>query len=139
MITAYFKEEDYEAAIIELFQKLGYTHMYAPNFERDYSMSFIESILRDCLVRINKNLPYAAIAEAIAKLRDFELGSLVQRNETFMSYLQNGITVKYLQNGEEHIKIVHLLDYENVKNNDFYVLNQFTFIESGNNLISLYL
>ena len=66
-------------------------------------------------------------------LRDFESGSLVQRNEIFMNYLQNGITVKYLENGEERTNIVYLIDYKNADNNDFCVLNQFTYIENGNN------
>lgn len=132
-MATYFTEADYERSVIELFQNLGYSHIYAPELERDYSTPFLESVLQDCLVKINKNLPYAAIAEAMSMLRDFESGSLVQRNEIFMNYLQNGITVKYLENGEERTNIVYLIDYKNIDNNDFCVLNQFTYIENGNN------
>ena len=132
-MATYFTEADYERSVIELFQNLGYSHIYAPDLERDYSTPLLESTLQDCLVKINKNLPYAAIAEAMSMLRDFESGSLVQRNEIFMNYLQNGITVKYLENGEERTNIVYLIDYKNVDNNDFCVLNQFTYIENGNN------
>ena len=128
-----FTEADYERSVIELFQNLGYSHIYTPDLERDYSTPFLESVLQDCLVKINKNLPYAAIAEAMSMLRDFESGSLVQCNEIFMNYLQNGITVKYLENGEERTNIVYLIDYKNIDNNDFCVLNQFTYIENGNN------
>ena len=42
-----------------------------------------------------------AINEAIYKLKNFESGSLVQKNKIFMSYLQNGVEVKYVYNGEE--------------------------------------
>ena len=132
-MATYFTEADYERSVIELFQNLGYSHIYAPDLERDYSTPFLESTLQDCLVKINKNLSYAAIAEAMSMLRDFESGSLVQRNEIFMNYLQNGITVKYLENGEERTNIVYLIDYKNIDNNDFCVLNQFTYIENGNN------
>lgn len=132
-MATYFTEADYEEAIIELFQKLGYTHIYAPELERDYSTPFLESVLQDCLVKLNKKLPYAAIAEALAKLREFESGRLVQRNEIFTDYLQNGITVKYVEGGEERTNIVNLIDYKNISNNEFYVLNQFTFTENGNN------
>ena len=132
-MATYFTEADYERSVIELFQNLGYSHIYAPDLERDYSTPFLESTLQDCLVKINKNLPYAAIAEAMSMLRDFESGSLVQRNEIFMNYLQNGISVKYLENGEERTNIVYLIDYKNADNNDFCVLNQFTYIENGNN------
>ena len=132
-MATYFTEADYERSVIELFQNLGYSHIYAPDLERDYSTPLLESTLQDCLVKINKNLPYAAIVEAMSMLRDFESGSLVQRNEIFMNYLQNGITVKYLENGEERTNIVYLIDYKNVDNNDFCILNQFTYIENGNN------
>ena len=132
-MSAFFTEADYEKSVIELFQHLGYSYIYAPELERDYSCPVLESTLQDCLVKINKNLPYAAIMEAIGKLRDFDAGSLLQRNETFMNYLQNGIPVKYVEAGEERTNIVYLIDYANVDHNDFCVLNQFTYIENGNN------
>lgn len=132
-MAIFFTEADYEKSVIELFQNLGYSYIYAPELERDYSCPVLESTLQDCLVKINKNLPYAAIMEAIGKLLDFDAGSLLQRNETFMNYLQNGIPVKYVEAGEERTNIVYLIDYDNVDYNDFCVLNQFTYIENGNN------
>lgn len=132
-MSAFFTEADYEKSVIELFQNLGYSYIYAPELERDYSCPVLESTLQDCLVKINRNLPYAAIIEAIGKLRDFDAGSLLQRNEIFMNYLQNGIPVKYVEAGEERTNIVYLIDYDNVDHNDFCVLNQFTYIENGNN------
>ena len=132
-MAIFFTEADYEKSVIELFQNLGYSYIYAPELERDYSCPVLESTLQDCLVKINKNLPYAAIIEAIGKLRDFDAGSLLQRNEIFMNYLQNGIPVKYVEAGEERTNIVYLIDYDNVDHNDFCVLNQFTYIENGNN------
>ena len=131
-MATYFTEADYEKSVIELFQNLGYSHIYAPELDRDYSIPFLEDDLKSCLEKINKDLPNAAIAEAVSKLRDFESGSLVQRNEIFTNYLQNGITVKYSENGEERTNIVYLIDYNNADNNYFCVLNQFTFTENGN-------
>jgi len=91
-----FTEDTFEQAIIELFEGMGYTHVYAPDMNRtDYSSPILESILQDNLVRINPGLPGDAIQEAMGKLRTFESGSLVQKNMAFMDYLQNGITVKY--------------------------------------------
>lgn len=132
-MSAFFTEADYEKSVIELFQNLGYSYIYAPELERDYSCPVLESTLQDSLVKINKNLPYAAIMEAIGKLRDFDAGSLLERNEIFMNYLQNGIPVKYVEEGEERTNIVYLIGYDNVDHNDFCVLNQFTYIENGNN------
>lgn len=132
-MAAGFTEDTFEQAIIELFENMGYTHLYAPDLERDYSSPLLDSILRDSLVRINKALPVEALEEALSKLKNLDSGSLVQKNMVFMDYLQNGITVKVFQDGEECSLIVNLLDYENIRNNTFYIVNQFTFLENGNN------
>lgn len=121
-----FTEDTYEQAIIELFQNMGYDHLYAPDMERDYSSPLLDAVLRDSLVRINLGLPVEAINEAITKLKNFDTGSLLQKNIIFMDYLQNGITVKFFVKGEERSSIVRLIDYTKVQNNAFYVVNQFT-------------
>ena len=128
-----FNENTYEQAIIELFKNMGYTHIYAPELERDYSSPIMEATLLDCLVRLNRGLPIEAVKEAISKLKNFDNGSLVQKNAVFMGYLQDGIEVKYFYKAEEKSSIVKLIDYEKVENNTFEVVNQFTFIEAGNN------
>ena len=128
-----FNENTYEQAIIELFKGMGYTHIYAPDMERDYASPIMEATLLDCLVRLNKGLPIEAIKEAISKLKNFDNGSLVQKNAVFMGYLQDGIEVKYFHKAEERSSIVKLIDYTKVENNTFEVVNQFTFVEAGNN------
>ena len=129
-----FTEDMFEQAVLELLEKMGYTYIYAPDMNRtDYSSPILENELRDSLVRLNKKLPLEAIDEAVAKLMTFDTGSLVQKNMVFMDYLQNGITVKYFAKGEERSSIVYLLDYAKVDNNTFYAVNQYTYIENGNN------
>ncbi len=129
-----FTEDTYEQAVIELFENMEYTHIYAPDMNRtDYSRPLLDDVLRDCLVRLNRSLPAAAIDEAILKLNNFDVGSLLQKNIVFMDYLQNGITVKYAVKGEERSSVVRLIDYADAAKNDFYVVNQYTFVENGNN------
>lgn len=129
-----FTEDTFEQAVIELFENMGYTHIYAPDMNRaDYSRPLLDDVLRDCLVRLNRSLPAVAIDEAILKLNDFDAGSLLQKNIIFMDYLQNGITVKYAVKGEERSSVVKLIDYADADKNDFYVVNQYTFVENGNN------
>lgn len=129
-----FTEDTYEQAVIELFENMEYTHIYAPDMNRtDYSRPLLDDVLRDCLVRLNRSLPAAAIDEAIPKLNNFDAGSLLQKNIVFMDYLQNGITVKYAVKGEERSSVVRLIDYADAAKNDFYVVNQYTFVENGNN------
>ena len=128
-----FTEDTFEKAVISLFEGMGYEHIYAPDLERDYSRPLMDSVLQDSLVRINKGLPLEASQEAIQKLNSFDSGTLVQKNRIFTGYLQNGVEVKYFHKGEERSSIVYLLDYSNANNNTFFAVNQFTFIENGNN------
>ena len=127
-----FTEATYEEAIIKLFENMGYEYIYAPDYDRDYTCPFLEGILKDSLVRINRDLPMEAIDDALSKLKNFDTGSLLQKNMIFMDYLQNGITVKFFVKGEEQSSIVRLIDYQNVNNNSFYVVNQFMFIDNVN-------
>lgn len=127
-----FTEYNYENAVIQLFEEnLGYKHIYAPEIERDYKSPLYEEILFPCLQRINKDLPEDAINEAIYKLKNFESGSLLQKNMIFTDYMQNGVPVKYFVKGEEKSDLVYLIDFENIDNNDFIVSNQWTFIENA--------
>lgn len=125
-------EAAYENSVIELFQHLGYTHVYGPDVEnRDFNSPLYLDILEDSIYRINPNVPKSAIQEALFKIKNFDNGELLQQNKIFMDYLQNGITVKYLENGEQRSTIVYLIDYKNVDNNSFIVANQWTFVENS--------
>lgn len=74
-----FNEDTYEQAIIELFEEMGYSHLYAPDVERDYTSPLLEDVLKDSLARINRELPKEAIDEALLKLHDLEMGSLLEK------------------------------------------------------------
>ena len=74
-----FTEDTYEQAIIELFENMGYEHLYAPDYDRDYTSPLLDSVLRDSLVRINRGLTLDAIEEAISKLKNFDTGSLYRK------------------------------------------------------------
>ena len=131
-MSAIFTEDTFEQAVIELFETMGYTHIYAPDLDRaDYTRPLLDDRLGDSLRRVNRGLPGAAIDEAILKLDSLDSGSLLQKNRVFMDWLQNGITVKYADKGEERSGIVRLLDYDRPEQNEFLVVNQFSFTENG--------
>ena len=129
----FFREEDYEKSLIELFQNdLEYEYVYGPDIERDFYSPFYEEVLVESLYRINHGATNDAIQDALFKLKNFENAELVQKNAIFMDYLQNGIPVRYFVDGEECSSIVYLVDYKNSENNSFVVANQWTFIENSN-------
>lgn len=131
-MSVFFTEEKYEKSVVELFQNMGYRHIYGPDIERDFANPLYETELIEALYRLNPNLPNDAIQDALYKLKNFENGELVQKNEVFMDYLQYGIEVRYFDKGEERSCIVYLLDYKQPNNNSFIVANQWTFIEHSN-------
>ena len=135
-MASYFEnpvnENAYEASIIELFQNMGYVHVYGPDIDnRDFTSPLYDEVLEEALVRLNPKLPQAAINEALFKLRNFENAELVQKNSIFMDYLQNGITVRYTEKGEPKDTIVYLIDYDKPANNSFIIANQWTFVENS--------
>lgn len=131
-MSNFFTEANYENAIIELFQEMGYHHIYAPNIERDFNSPLYEDELEQALYRINPSMPDAAIADALYKLKNFESAKLIQKNALFMDYIQHGIEVRYFVKGEECSGIVYIVDYKNPDNNSFIIANQWTFIEKSN-------
>ena len=130
MSTTY-TEADYENSIIELFESMGYTHVYGPDVERDFRSPLYDAVLEDSLGRLNPDLPADAITDALFKLRNFENGELVQRNEVFMDYLQNGVPVSFTVKGEQRSAICYLVDYANPDANSFIVANQWTIMENS--------
>ena len=124
-----YTEASYENAIIQLLEEMGYAHAYGPEIDRDYRTSLYMDELTEALYRLNPTLPDDAISEALYKLTNFENGELVHKNAVFMDYLQNGIEVRYTDNGEERSAICYLVDYANTNNNSFIAANQWTFID----------
>ena len=124
-----FTEDSYEKAIIALFEQMGYEHLYGPDIERDYDVPYYEEQLVESLCTINSGKPQPAIHEAIAKLKDIDTGSLAQKNELFMDYLQHGVEISYFDGSEQRNDIIHLIDYAHIERNQFQIINQWTFVE----------
>ncbi len=131
-MSGFYTEADYENSIIELFQNMGYRHVYGPDIERDFTSPLYEDELTDALYRLNPSMPDDAIADALFKLKNFENAELVQKNSVFMDYIQHGVEVRYFVKGEEHSGLIYLVDYKNPDKNSFVVANQWTFIENSN-------
>ena len=127
-----FAEDNYEQAVVELFENMGYMHIYGPDMQlRDYRSPFIDEVLRERLEKLNPGLPEEGLQDVLRKLTTFENAELVQKNERFMDYLQNGIPVRYYVNGEARDTLAYLIDYHRAENNIFIVANQWTFVENS--------
>ena len=124
-----YVEDSFEAAIEELFDNLGYDHYCGYDIERDYYNPLYMDELEYNITRINPDVPQEAINKVINVIQNFEAGSLEQKNDTFMKYLQNGVKTDYIENNEEIGVIVKLIDYDNPSNNQFTAIRQWTVVE----------
>ena len=91
----FFREEDYEKSLIELFQNdLEYEYVYGPDIERDFYSPFYEDVLIESLNRINHGTTNDAIQDALFKLKNFENGELVQKNACLYGLLTEWYSCK---------------------------------------------
>mgnify|MGYP001002652189 FL=1 len=131
-MSGFYTEADYESTIIELFENMGWRHVYGPDLDRGYRDPLYEEVLDDAIRRINPDMPESAIREAIFKLKNFDNADIVHKNGVLMDYIQHGVEVRYLVGSEERAGLVYLVDYKNPDNNSFVIANQWTFIENSN-------
>jgi len=141
-------ESSIETFAIELLESLGWEYVFRSDSALDAEnhnstivsrKSFEDVLLFDILERrlklINPQIPNEAIHDAIKTISHLpnQFPNLMANNETFHRLLTEGIRVTYRKNGEEKGDIVKLIDFKNIENNDFRVINQFTVIENNIN------
>lgn len=131
-----------EDAALEWFGELGYAVGHGPQLapgepaaERD---SFGEVVLvgrlREAIRRLNPAIPGEAREEALRKVLRVGTPALVQTNRAFHRMLRDGVDVEYPR-GDGSIKgdKVLLVDFTDVRANDWFAVNQFTVIEGQHN------
>ena len=103
-----------------------------PNSERsDYGEVALADRLRNALTRLNPTLPADALEDAFRRLTWPEGTDLIQRNRNLHQMLVNGVTVEYREDGGAiRGAQAQVLDFDDVKNNDWLAVNQFTVVEN---------
>jgi type I restriction enzyme R subunit len=131
-----------EDAALEWFGELGYAVGHGPHLapgepaaERD---SFGEVVLvgrlRAAIRRLNPAIPEGAREEALRKVLRVGTPSLVQTNRAFNRMLRDGVPVEYPRpDGSIAGDHVRLVDFGDVRANDWLAVNQFTVIEGQHN------
>ncbi len=136
-----FTESTIEQATLDWFQNLGYGLAFGPDLafdgkapERDtYADVVLADRLREALAQLNPEIPAEALEEAFRKVTRPNLPSLVGNNRVFHKMLVEGVEVQYRQDGRIVGDQVRLIDYENMENNDWLAVNQFTVEENKRN------
>lgn len=134
-------ESDIETIAIETLEALGWDYLYglkiAPGAEASERESFEQIILtgrlRKQLALINPNIPEAACEQAIQKVVGLYSPELISNNEAFHQFLIEKIKIPYQQDGYQRGHEVSLIDFDNIDNNEFLAVNQFTVVENNQN------
>ena len=134
MARSTFYESQLEELVLDELESLGYQVNLddVSNHPRDsYSKVLLDDVLFSALETINRTMPPQAIEEAFRLLHVLDRTNLLEKNRLFHDYLANGIDVSYqsVDGITKHDK-VHVVDYQNINNNHFLALNQFTVIEN---------
>ena len=132
-------EEDLERQCIDWFKEIGWHYHLgydiAPNSNnpkrRDYRQIALEEYLFKSLQRINPDVPEENINEIIAKLTRLDASSVEFNNRQFHRFINDGIPIEIRTDEGMKNDIVRIIDFENLNNNHFLVVNQFTV--QGNN------
>lgn len=132
-----FTENQLEEIYIELLEELGYEHKIGSEIEISKRGSYQEVLLleelRNAIYRINKNIPKDSIEEAIKKIRHLSNPILIGANEEFHNMITDGIDVPFRdEEGNDRYDKVYIFDFNDIENNSFLAVNQFTIIQKTN-------
>ena len=131
-----------EDAALEWFGELGYAVGHGPHLapgepaaERDsFSEVVLVGRLRESIRRLNPAIPEEAREEALRKVLRVGTPSLTQTNRDFHRMLRDGVPVEYPRpDGSIAGDQVRLVDFGDVRANDWLAVNQFTVIEGQHN------
>src|ERR1017187_1579256 len=134
-------ESHIETLTIETLQSIGWEYIYelaiAPVAEKQERESFEQIILierlRKAVSILNPHIPNDAQEQAIQKVLRIYSPDLLFNNETFHQYLIEKVKVPYQKDGYERSYEVAIVAFDNVANNEFLTVNQYTIIENGQN------
>ncbi|WP_283743158.1 type I restriction endonuclease subunit R [Sideroxydans sp. CL21] len=127
-------EDHLEQLALTWFQDSGWEYCYGPDIapdgtkpERaDYRQVVLAERLLDALGRLNPEIPEAVLDEVVHRLGKLHEPSLLKSNRSFHELLLDGVAVEVETDGVKRGDRVRLMDFEDLANNRFLVVNQFT-------------
>lgn len=124
------------------FREGGYEIAYGPDLapeghaaeREDYRQVILQGRLLAALVRINPRIPPAVLQEQVVEvLGKVQSPALIHNNRQFQRWLLEGVPVQYRVADEMQHEHVQLVDFQQVHNNQFLLVNQFTLLGSKGN------
>lgn len=139
---AFLSEAAVEQALLDQLRALDYSiereEDIGPDGHRPERESHDEVVLKkrfeDAVARLNPGLPLEARQDAIRKVTQSELPSLLEENRRLHKLMTEGVDVEYYaDDGTLTAGKVALIDFEHPEQNDWLAVSQFVVINGQNN------
>ncbi|WP_419602410.1 type I restriction endonuclease subunit R, partial [Thiolapillus sp.] len=116
------------------FREGGWDVVYGPDIapdgadpqRDDYAQVILKHDLELAFTHINPQLPHECFEQVVSKLSQAESLDLITNNRAFHRLLLEGVPVEFKQDEEIHNDHAFLVDFEQLTNNRFVAINQFT-------------
>ncbi|WP_419614577.1 type I restriction endonuclease subunit R, partial [Thiolapillus sp.] len=127
-------EEELENLCLDWFREGGWDVVYGPDIapdgadpqRDDYAQVILKHDLELAFTHINPQLPHECFEQVVSKLSQAESLDLITNNRAFHRLLLEGVPVEFKQDEEIHNDHAFLVDFEQLTNNRFVAINQFT-------------
>ena len=135
-------ESDVEDAALAWLARMDYAVLHGPDISPDgavpervsYDQVLLTKRLRDALERLNPHLPAETLEEVSRKVQQTEIPSLIEENRRLHRYLIEGVPVEIArEDGSISGDVAGLIDFDNVDDNDWLAVNQYTVVEHSHN------
>ncbi|SMN17336.1 Type I restriction-modification system, restriction subunit R [uncultured Candidatus Thioglobus sp.] len=126
-------EDDIEQNLIDLLKSEGYAYFHGIELDgvrAGFDQVVIEGEFKASLQRLNPDLDEVALADTYSQVLDLSSNDVMTNNEQFYNMLASGVTIEVFESGQSVGKKVELVDFNNIQNNHFWVVNQFVIKEN---------
>ncbi|HDQ4554796.1 type I restriction endonuclease subunit R [Pseudomonas aeruginosa] len=127
-------EDQLEQETLGWLSELGYAHLYGPDIAHDgdnperesYRDVLLTMRLRTAIARLNPQIPLAAREDALSQVLELGVPVQLSANRLFHRLLVGGVPVQYQKEGETRGDFVRLIDWADVRANEWLAINQFS-------------
>ncbi|MDQ7965864.1 type I restriction endonuclease subunit R [Pseudomonas plecoglossicida] len=127
-------EDQLEQEALGWLSDVGYTHLYGPDIAHDgdnperesYRDVLLTMRLRTAIARLNPQVPLAAREDALRQVLELGVPVQLSANRLFHRLLVSGVPVQYQKDGETRGDFVRLIDWADVRGNEWLAINQFS-------------
>ena len=129
---ALISEDHLEQQCCEWFTELGYTHVFAPQLDRDgtspertdFRQVILTGRLRSALQRLNPDVPASTIESEVLQLANPNVPGLLASNRQFHRWMTQGLPITYLEGNQQVGIRLKVIGFNDPAANDWLVVNQ---------------